>query len=119
MNKLPKTIKIEKKTHQKSLFSDSFLNSIQFGLNHSAKKPQPYCPFLLPPRLVKNARENLAFVFREIVWCLAHIELFSGTGIFDAMNTPTTLSTTITSTTSTSLTTITTTTRSIRGNIFC
>ena len=62
-------------------------------------------------------RENLEFVFRENVWCVAHIEIFSGTGIFDAMNTPTTLSTTITSTTSTSLTTITTTTRSIRGNI--
>ena len=60
-------------------------------------------------------RENLEFVFRENVWCVAHIEIFSGTGIFDAMNTPTTLSTTITSTTSTSLTTITTTTRSIRG----
>ena len=40
LRKLRKTVKIEKKNHQKFMFSYSFLNFTQFGLNLSAETLQ-------------------------------------------------------------------------------
>ena len=48
LSKLGKIIKIHKKNHQKSLFSDGFLNSIEFGLKPSAKNHQCYFHSIVP-----------------------------------------------------------------------